>query len=85
VPFSIRLTPEEEALLDEAARRTSRSRSELVREGLREVCQRLIPEGRSASSLGKGLFGAGTLAAPPREPQKRAVWENLRAKHKRLG
>jgi metal-responsive CopG/Arc/MetJ family transcriptional regulator len=85
VPFSIRLTPEEEALLDEAARRTSRSRSDLVRESLREYCLRLVPEERSAFSLGKGLFGAGTLAAPPRDPQKRAVWEKLRAKHQRLG
>ncbi len=85
MPFSIRLTPEEEALLEDAARRTSRSRSELVRESVRDYCQRLTREPRSAYSLGKGLFGGGTLSGPPGDPHKRAIWEKLRAKHRRVG
>jgi hypothetical protein len=41
MPFSVRLTDQEEALLEAAARRTSRTKSELVREGVRELCLRL--------------------------------------------
>jgi len=85
VPFSVRLTQEEEALLEAAAKRTSRSKSELAREGIREFCQRLAPPERSPFEHGKSLFGAGVVAKPPRESTKRAVWEKLRAKHSRLG
>lgn len=85
MPFSVRLTDQEEALLEAAARRTSRTKSELVREGVRELCLRLARGEKSAFDLGKGLFGAGSLAKPPMDPHKRAVWEKLRAKHQRVG
>ena len=42
MPLSVRLTNEEEALLDAAARQTARSRSALVRQAVRELCQRLV-------------------------------------------
>lgn len=85
MPFSVRLTEEEEALLEAAARRTARTKSELVREGVRELCLRLARADKSPFDLGKGHFGAGSLAGPPHDPLKRAVWEKLHAKHQRVG
>ena len=85
MPLSVRLTHTEEALLDAAARRTARSRSALVRQAVREFCQRLARADKTPFDLGKSLFGAGTLATAPIDPVKRAVWEKLRAKHRRMG
>lgn len=83
--LSVDLTPEEEALLEEVSRRTERDRGELARQAIREFCQALVFAEKSPYELGKGLFGAGALAAPPADPGKRAVWEKLRAKHQGLG
>ena len=85
MPLSVRLTNEEEALLDAAARRTALSRSALVRQAVRELCQRLARADKTPYDLGKRLFGAGTLASVPNDPVKRAVWEKLLAKHRRVG
>ncbi len=85
MPLSVRLTNEEQALLDAAARRTARSRSALVRQAVRELCQRLARAEETPYTLGKRLFGAGTLAFAPTDPVKRAVWEKLVAKHRRVG
>ena len=85
MPLSVRLTSEEEALLDAAARQTTRSRSELVRQAVRELCQRLTRADKTPFTLGKRLFGAGKLAVAPADPGKRAVWEKLVAKHRRVG
>jgi hypothetical protein len=85
MPLSVRLTNEEEALLDAAARQTARSRSQLVRQAVRELCQRLARSEKTPYDLGKRLFGAGTLASAPKDPLKRAVWEKLIAKHRRVG
>ena len=85
MPLSVRLSPEEETLLDAAARQTARSKSEIVRQGVRELCQRLAHAGKTPYDLGKDLFGAGMLAAAPAAPRKRAVQEKLRAKHRRVG
>ena len=85
MPLSVRLTNEEEALLDAAARQTARSRSALVRQAVRELCQRLARTDKTPYALGKRLFGAGKLAAGPTDPVKRAVWEKLVAKHRRVG
>ena len=85
MPLSVRLTNEEEALLDAAARQTARSRSALVRQAVRELCQRLVRADKTPFDLGKRLFGAGTLASAPTDPVKRAVWEKLVAKHRRVG
>jgi len=85
--LSIQFTPEEEALLEAASRQVTRSKSELVHQGVRELCQRLLqpPTDQSPYERGQDLFGAGHLAAAPTDPIKRQVWEALRAKHRRLG
>lgn len=83
--LSVRLTPEEEALLDAASRQTARSKSELVRQGVRELCQRLARAEKTPFDLGKDLFGAGAIASAPNDPVKRAVWDKLNAKHRRVG
>jgi hypothetical protein len=85
MPFSVRLTAEEERLLDAAARQTRRTKSELVREAVRELSLRLARGDKSPFDLGKGLFGSGSLAGAPADRTKRAVWEKLRAKHQRVG
>lgn len=85
MPYSIRLTAKEEKLLEAASRKTARSKSALVRQGIREVCLKLVEPLPNAYDSGRRLFGAGRLAAPPRDPMKRAIREKLRAKHGRLG
>lgn len=83
--LSVRLTEEEEALLDTVARQTARSKSELVRQGVRELCQRLARVDKTPYDIGARLFGSGVLATAPVDPVKRAVWEKLSAKHRRVG
>lgn len=83
--LSVRLNPEEEALLEAAARQTARSKSELVRQGVRELCQRLARAEKTPFDLGADLFGAGAIASAPADPVKHATWEKLRAKHRRVG
>ena len=84
--LSVRFTPEEEALLEAASRQSTRSKGELVRQGVRELCQRLLEQdGQTPYELGRDLFGSGHLAEAPTDPAKRRVWEALRAKHRRLG
>ena len=84
--LSIQFTPEEEALLEAASRQSTRSKSELVHQGVRELCQRLLEQdGQTPYELGQDLFGAGHLAEALADPAKRRVWEALRAKHGRLG
>ncbi|MTW22382.1 CopG family transcriptional regulator [Allochromatium palmeri] len=86
MPLSILLTPEEEALLEAASRQSARSQSDLVRQSVRELCQRLLEQaGSTPYELGQDLFGAGHLADAPTDPAKRDIWESLHAKHRRLG
>ncbi len=85
MPLSVRLTTEEEALLDAAARQTARTRSAIVRQAVRELCQRLARADKTSYDLGERLFGAGALASAPADPVRRAVWEKLVAKHRRVG
>jgi hypothetical protein len=85
MPLSVRLSPEEEALLDAASRRSARTKSQLVRQGVRELCLRLARPEKTAFEMGKGLFGVGTRSEEPSDPMKRAIKEKLRAKHGRLG
>ena len=85
MPYSIRLSPEEERLLEAASRKAGKSKSGLVRQGIREVCERYVGPKLSAFEQGRGLFGSGKLARAPRDPQKRSVLEKLRAKHGRVG
>ena len=85
MPYSIRLTAREEKLLEAASRKSARSKSSLVRQGIREVCLKVVAPLPNAYEAGRGLFGAGRLARPPRDPLKRAIAEKLRVKHGRLG
>jgi hypothetical protein len=63
--LSIRLTPEEERLLEKACQRSARSKSDIVRQGMREVCARIVrgdSGDKTPYELGADLFGAGDLA-----------------------
>lgn len=83
--LSVRLSTEEEALLEKTAKRIGRSKSELARQAVYELCQKLTQEERSPYSMGEDLFGAGKLAEAPADPLKKQIWEKLRAKHGYLG
>lgn len=79
--LSVRLSSEDEQLLAASARRLGRPKSELVRQAIQELCQKLRQEERSAYALGEDLFGTGKLAEAPKDPMKKAIWEKLCAKH----
>lgn len=84
--FTLRLTAEEEALLNRLSRQSACSQDELIHQSIRDYCERLLePTAPSAYETGQGLFGAGYLADAPTDPTKRKIWEQLHAKHRRLG
>ena len=83
--LSVRLTTEDEKLLSITARRLGRSKSDLARQAVHELCTKLAQEERSPYSMGKDLFDVGKLAEAPTDPLKKKVWEKLRAKHSRMG
>lgn len=83
--ISVRLPSEEQHMLEMLSRRVGRSKSDLMRQAIRELCQRLAADNRTPFSLGEDLFGTGGLAPPPTDPMKRQIWEKLRAKHRRVG
>jgi len=85
MPYSIRLTPTEERLLEAASKKSGQTKSGLVRRSIREVCLRLVEPSANAFEMGARLFGAGRLARKPRDSAKRALREKLDAKHGRLG
>jgi hypothetical protein len=85
MPFTVHLTAEEEALLNRACRQSSLSEDELIRQSIRELCERLERTPPTAYELGRDLFGAGHLADAPTDPAKHQIWEILHAKHGRLG
>ncbi|MBM4199836.1 MAG: TraY domain-containing protein [Gammaproteobacteria bacterium] len=75
--LSVRLNPEEERLLEKACQRSARSKSDIVRQGVREVCARIVRGDKTPYELGADLFGAGDLAGPPTDKTKRTVWKKL--------
>ena len=79
--LSVRLSPNEERLLEKTASRLGRSKSDLVRQAVHELCEKLVQDERSPYTLGAGLFGAGELAGAPADPLKRQIWERLRDKY----
>ena len=86
MPVTVRLTTEEEALLNRACRQASLSEDDLIRQSIRELCERLLEQTPpSPYELGRDLFGAGHLADAPIDPTKHQIWEALHAKHGRLG
>lgn len=82
--LSVRLSSEEEHLLEKTARQLGRSKSDLARQAVQELCQKLVQEERSAYSVGVDLFDTGKLAEAPSDPLKQKIWEKLRAKHGHL-
>jgi len=83
--LSVRLSAKEEQQLETTARRLGRSKSDLARQAVADLCQKFDEHTRSPYELGKDLFGAGELALPPSDPIKKRIWEKLRDKHGRLG
>ena len=83
--LSVRLSDDEETLLEQTARRLGRSKSDLARQAVGELCRKLNQHEHDAFSIGKDLFGAGELAEPPTDLLKRKIWENIREKHGSLG
>ncbi len=72
--LSVRLPPEEENLLEKTARRLGRSKSDLARQAVHDLCQKLTQEEQSAYALGADLFDAGELADTPTDPLKKKIW-----------
>ena len=84
--LTVHLSPEEEALLETVSRQSAQSQDDLIRQGIRELCQRLLEQADPTPyALGQDLFGAGHLAGAPTDPVKRQIWDALHAKHRRLG
>lgn len=83
--LSIQLPPEEQALLEMLAQRTGRQQNELMRQAVRELCQKMLQEQDAATpyELGRDLFETGRLASAPSDPLKRKIWEKLHEKHQR--
>ncbi|THF62301.1 ribbon-helix-helix protein, CopG family [Pseudothauera nasutitermitis] len=83
--LSIRLDPELEAELARAAAQTGRSKSELVKAGLREYLARVVPK-KTPYELGKDLFGdgeGGSADFSGKETTRRIIVERLRAENDR--
>ena len=78
--LSIQLSPEEEIFLEQTAQVLGRSKSDLVREAIHELCQKLNKDVGSPYNSGENLFGMGKLADVPSDPMKKQVWEKLRTK-----
>lgn len=79
--LSVRLSADDEHLLEKVAHQLGRSKSDLARQAVHELCQKLIQAEHAAYSMGTDLFDAGKLAKPPSGPLKKQIWEKLRAKH----
>ena len=69
--LSIKPSPDEVRLLEKAARRLGRSKSDLVQQTVQE---------HSPYSIGYNLFGMGELADTPTDPLKKQIWEKLHVK-----
>ena len=50
--LSVRLSPDEELFLEKTARRLGRSKSDLARQEVHELCQKFVQEERSPYTLG---------------------------------
>ncbi len=79
--LSVRLSEEDESLLEVVAQRVGRNKSSLVRQAVHELCHKLTHEEQSAYNMGKELFDQGVLSEVPTEPLKNKIWEKLHVKH----
>lgn len=83
--ISVRLSPDDERLLKDVARQLGKNKSDLVRQAIQELCNKVVRKQRTPFELGEELFEAGLLAEPPLDPLKRKIYDSLSAKHGRLG
>lgn len=84
--LSVQLSPEEQALLETAAQYTGLPQNELMRQAVRELCQKIMQAKQPTATpyeLGKDLFEKGRLAQRPTDPLKAKIWEKLHEKHRR--
>lgn len=82
--LSIRLQPQDEALLERAASQLRVSKSEFIRRSIAAYARKVVPTGREAGEIDALFIGkGGGLRAPAsvKNPHKRAVLERLREKH----
>ena len=79
--LSVRLSEEDENLLEIAACNLGKNKSELVRQAVHDFCQKLSFEKTSAYSMGEELFDQGVLSNAPTDPLKQQIWEKLHAKY----
>lgn len=82
--ISIRLSPDDEALLERAASRLRLSKSEFVRRSITNYAATIIPAEHRAAEIDAQYIGqGGGLRAPESvgNPQKRAILTRLRKKH----
>ncbi len=81
--LSLRLDEQTEARLQVTCRRLGLSKSEAVKRSLQQWLDSFEPA-PDAFDLGLDLFDQGAAADAPSDPQRRQVWERVRAKY-RLG
>ncbi|MDO4231330.1 MAG: DUF1778 domain-containing protein [Lautropia sp.] len=82
--ISLRLSAEEEALLERAASQLRLSKSEFVRRSITSYAASVIPAEQRAAEIDALYIGQGGGLRDPSEvdnPQKRAVLQRLRKKH----
>jgi Arc/MetJ-type ribon-helix-helix transcriptional regulator len=58
-----------------------RSKSDLVRQAVHELCQKFAQDEHSAYAIGQDLFDAGELSVAPDDSVKQQIWHKLRDKH----
>lgn len=79
--LSIELSLEEERLLEQATKQLGYSKSDIVRQAIHELCQKIKKEADSPYSSGEDLFGMVKLADAPSDSMKKHVWEKLRNRY----
>jgi hypothetical protein len=79
--LSLRLDEQTEARLQATCRRLGLSKTEAVKRSLEQWLDSFEPA-PDAFELGTDLFDQGAAADPPSDPQRREIWERLRAKHR---
>lgn len=79
--LTVRLDEITEQRLTEVCRQLGRSKSDVVKQSLAEWLERFNPPPRSYE-LGQDLFDQGESAEPPKDPQRRQIWDYLDAKYR---
>lgn len=79
--LSVRLDEQIEIRLRATCRRLGLSKTEAVKRSLEQWLDSYEPA-PDAFELGADLFDQGAAADPPSDPQRRQIWERLRAKHR---